>query len=206
MYRKLLCVGVLASGLSPVFADDFTNETTSTDSVMGGSGMYFGGQLGMSNLHYGPSSGYLKSDTTTDNKKLAARGYVGYAFSQFIGLELGYDYYGYPKFSSSSGNSQNFLQQGIDFVAKASLPLDYGFGFYIKGGLVGVFRGALNRNTNTFVQQDSNFTVAPVGSIGFNYWFAPHMALDLSWTKTITVSNLPTIDFIGLGLTYKINI
>lgn len=209
MYKKILCVGILTTcSLNNIaFADDIGgNEYTDANNKNGDSGIYLGAQFGMSKMHYSASSGYLNTNNTVDDNKLAGRGYIGYAFSQFIGTELGYDYYGYPNFKNTNGNTQNFLQQGFDLVAKASLPLDYGFGFYIKGGLAWVHRGALHNNANTFAEKDSNSKITPIGALGINYWFAPNIALDLSWTKTMTVSNLPTVDFISFGITYKINI
>jgi len=206
MYKKILCISILACSLNSIaFADEPApggNEYASTGS---NAGVYFGGQLGMSNMHYG--SKYLIANNSVENTKFAGRGYLGYAFSQFIAAELGYDYYGYPKFKNTvNGNTQDILQQGFDLVAKASLPLDYGFGFYIKGGLAWVHRSALNGNLGTFAQKDSNSKITPVGALGVSYWFTPNIAADLSWTKTMTVSDLPTIDFIALGLTYKINV
>ncbi|EKE01982.1 MAG: hypothetical protein ACD_21C00011G0007 [uncultured bacterium] len=206
MYKKILCVSVLALGLNgTALAEDFNGSEYSSISDSN-SGIYLGAQLGMSNLHYGPSSNYTTSSTTVDNRNFAGRGYAGYAFSQFISAELGYDYYGFPKFKNTNGNTQNFLQQGVDLVAKATLPLDYGFGFYIKGGLAWIHRGSLNSNSGTFASKDANSTITPVGGLGANYWFAPNIALDLSWTKTMTVSDLPTTDFIALGIVYKLNI
>lgn len=209
MYKKILCISILACGLNSIaLADDIGGSEYTSDANVSNNnaGIYLGGQLGMSNSHYGPSSNYLIANNSVDNNKFAGRGYIGYAFSQFIGTELGYDYYGYPNFKNSNGNTQNFLQQGFDLVVKASLPLDYGFAFYIKGGAAWVHRGDLHGNSNTFANKDADSKFTPVGALGVNYWFAPNIALDLSWTKTMTVSDLPTIDFIGLGLTYKINI
>jgi OOP family OmpA-OmpF porin len=208
MYKKILCACVLALGLGPTaFAEDFGGseyDAVTADSEE--AGIYFGGQLGMSNMHYG--SRYTVPGNTVDNSKFASRAYLGYAFSQFISAELGYDYYGRPKFTAAggSGNTQDILQQGMDLVAKAALPLDYGFGFYIKGGLAWVHRSNLNGNGGMFDSKESNDRITPVGGLGINYWFAPNIALDLSWTKTMTVSDLPTIDFISLGIVYKLNI
>lgn len=210
MYKKILCTSILAFGINSIsLADDLgTNESTiDANNNSSNSGIYFGGQLGMSNMHYGPSSGYTTvPGNTVDNYKFAGRGFFGYAFSQFISAELGYDYYGNPNFKSSTGNTQSILQQGFDLVGKASLPLDYGFGLYIKGGLAWIHRGILNSNSGTFTQQNSNNKITPTCSLGVNYWFASNMAIDLSWTKTMTIGSLPTIDLFGVGLIYKINI
>ncbi len=208
MCKKILALSILALGLNGIaLADDFggneyTATTTSSDS---NAGIYFGAQLGMSNMHYG-SNPYTIATNSVDNRKFAGRGYLGYAFSQYISTELGYDYYGYPNFKAADGNTQNILQHGMDLVGKASLPLDYGFGLYVKGGLAWVHRAALHANNNHFAEKDANSKIAPVGGLGINYWFAPNIALDLSWTKTMTVGDLPTIDFFALGLVYKINI
>ena len=207
MTKKILCLSILTLGLNTAFAnDDFTNDAYTEVDNSANAGIYFGAQLGMSNMHYGPSSGYLLGTNTVDNKKLAGRGYIGYAFSQFISAELGFDYFGYPNFKAQDGNTQNILQQGLDLVAKATLPLDYGVAFYIKGGLAWIHRSPLNANNNTFAAKSANSTFAPIGSLGVNYWFVSNIALDLAWTKTMTISNLPTIDFFSLGIVYKINI
>jgi len=213
MYKKILCVSILALGLNGIaLADDlggneFSSDSSATTTAFN-PGIYLGGQIGGTNLHYNGSS-YTSAGTNSsyvDDYKLAARGYLGYAFTQFISTELGYDYYGRPKFKNTNGNTQDILQQGMDLVVKANLPLDYGFGLYIKGGMAWVYRSALNSNNNTFVGKDSNSTFTPLAGLGINYWFAPNIALDLSWTKTMSVSDLPTTDLVTIGLIYKINI
>ena len=220
MYKKILCVSMLALGLNAAaLADDFGggdfasgggnssgSEFSSDSSSNSNSGIYFGGQIGATNLHYRGSSYTTSNSSYDDTYKLAARGYLGYAFTQFISTELGYDYYGRPKFKNTNGNTQDILQQGMDLVVKANLPLDYGFGLYIKGGMAWVYRSALHNNANTFAEKGAGSKFTPVAGVGINYWFAPNMALDLSWAKTMTVSDLPTIDLITLGFIYKINI
>ena len=206
MHRKTACSILSAFGLLSIvsqtaFGDDGLMVEPSN------SGIYFGSQLGMSKLHYDGSI-YTASDSKYDNQSLlAGRIFAGYAFSQFIATELGYDYYGYPKLiNTDDGNTQNFLQHGLDFVAKANLPLNYGFNFYAKAGLALIHRGTLNNNNETFVQKDRNNRITPVGALGVSYQFAPNIAIDLSWTKTMSVSDLPTTDIIGLGFIYKINL
>jgi len=220
MYKKLLCVGVLACGINNVvLAEDFdaskpesqpafNAETSSTDVVNAyNPGIYLGGQLGMSSLHYGPHTNYLLPRNGVENQKFAGRACLGYAFSQFIALELGYDYYGQPKFKDNiTGNTQQISQQGIDFSGKASLPLDYGFGFYIKAGLAWVHRSALTDNAGNFASKDANNKFAPLGGLGVNYSLTQNLMLDLGWTKTMTISNLATADLITLGLTYKFTV
>lgn len=202
MYKKVLYISILSFGLSSfAFADDVIDDNSTSNF---NPGIYFGGQLGMSDMHYG--SQYMVSGNAVDNIKFAWRACAGYAFSQFISAELGYDYYGRPNFKAADGNTQNILQYGADLFAKASLPLDYGFGLYVKGGLAWVHRSALHSNEGDFAEKRENSRITPVGALGLNYWFAPNIAVDLSWAKTMTISDLPTTDFFGLGIIYKINI
>lgn len=220
MYKKLLCIGVLACGLnSAVLAEDFDASKDDVQpafdaQTQGGDavntynpGIYLSGQLGMSSLHYGPHTNYLLPRNSVENQKFAGRACLGYAFSQFIALELGYDYYGHPKFKDNiTGNTQQISQQGFDFSGKASLPLDYGFGFYIKAGLAWVHRSALSDNSGNFTSKNANSKLAPLGGLGVNYSLTQNLMLDLGWTKTMTISNLATADLITLGLTYKFTV
>ena len=200
VYAASLAFGLLSLIFQTALGDDGLLAEPSN------SGIYFGGQLGTSKLHYDGSS-YTNSKSHYDRHRLlAGRVFVGYAFSQFIAAELGYDYYGYPKFKhNDNNNTQDLLQHGLDLVAKANLPLNYGFSFYAKAGLTLIHRGTLNNNSGTFEQKNSNNKVTPVGALGVSYQFAPNIAMDLSWTKTMHISDLPSTDLFGVGFTYKIN-
>jgi OOP family OmpA-OmpF porin len=207
MSKKILSAWIMTLGIaSGAFAEDFvSNEYASSyNNSNCNIGIYFGGQLGMSNMHYG--SKYTIPGNTVENNKLAGRIYLGYIFSQFISAELAYDYYGRPKFKAVDGNTQDILQHGGDLIIKGTLPLDYGFGLYAKGGAALIHRSALHSNRRTFAEKEEDTKVTPVGGIGVNYWFAPNIALDLSWTKTMTIGDLPTTDFFLLGINYKINL
>lgn len=211
MYKKILCCVILALGLNTsVLAYDFGGSEYSSgfdSSTDFNPGIYFGGQAGIANLHYGGSKYTTANSSYDSGYNFAARGYLGYAFNPYISAELGYDYYGRPKFKSYDRNTQNILQHGMDLMAKATLLLDYGFGLYIKGGLAWVHRSALHATgTGQFAEKESNNKIIPIGALGIHYWFAPNIALDLGWTKTITVGDLPTIDLFTLGFIYKINI
>ena len=169
-------------------------------------GIYFGAQFGASNTHY-TSSYSIPTNDFDKGYHFSFRLHAGYAFSEFIALESGYTYYGQPKFIEKKTTvTQHFLQQGVDLMAKASLPLDYGFGLYAKGGLAWIFRGALHSKGGLFGDRSSNNKITPVGSIGINYWFTSNMALDFGFTKTMKAGSLPTIDFFALGIIYKINV
>lgn len=203
MCKKMLCLSLLAFGLSTsALSYNFINTAANPTE-----GIYLGGQLGISRLHYSGSS-YTKTESSAydKNSPLAGKIYLGYMFSPFISTEFGYNYYGHPKFRNKDGNTQNFLQHGCSLIAKASLPLDYGFNFYLKAGLAMIHRGSLNSNNNSFVQKDPSNKVTLVGALGISYWFATNMAIDLVWDKTMKIGDLPSNNLISLGFIYKISL
>jgi hypothetical protein len=211
MFKRVLYPFLIAACLSSIaIADDFDDEYGDSDSLLTSEqkGIYFGIQGGSANMHY-DGSAYTNARSIDDSAyHFAGRGFIGYAFSPFISLEIGYDYYGHPKFKDTqTGNVQNITQQGMDFVVKANLPLDYGFALYLKGGIAWVHRSTLHpTKINSFVYQESNEKFPVVAAAGIDYWFIPNMAIDFCWAKTLTISNLPTSDLLTIGLIYKINL
>lgn len=165
--------------------------------------IYVGGQLFRTNMNYGGSS-YTLPTNSVDDKMWGGRLYAGYSFTDLLAAELGYNYFGKPEFKHNpTGNKQDMLQQGVDLVGKLSIPLDYGIGFYAKGGAMWVHRDSLESRGGFFVSKGSNGQLVPVGGIGLSYNFNQSWSVDLSWTGTPTVSDLPKMYIYGIGLTYK---
>lgn len=198
MYKKIAIISMLTFGFAT--ASFAANESFNTNT-----GFYVGGQAGFANMHYTGSSYTLPfSLNSVDNVQFATRIYGGYSFLDWLAVELGYDYFGYPKFIfTPTGNDQDFLQQGIDLVGKASVPLNYGFGLYFKAGAVGVHRGALHQRDGEFVDKEANSRISPLAGIGATYAFTNNMAVDISWSRSLSVSDLPKIDLFGVGIIYK---
>jgi len=195
MRKKIVLItAVAALGLSATSAFAFNNKN-----------IYVGGQLLRTDMNYSGSS-YLLSSNSVDDKLWGGRLYAGYSFTDMWSAELGYGYYGKPEFKHDpSGNKQDMLQQGIDLVGKVSVPLDYGFGVYAKGGAMWVHRDSIESRSGDFVSKTSDSKFVPVGGVGVNYNFNPSWSADLSWTGTPTVSDLPKMYMYGVGLTYKFN-
>ncbi|MCL5260979.1 MAG: outer membrane beta-barrel protein [Gammaproteobacteria bacterium] len=198
MNKKILLASIFTLILSATaFADD---PLTST-----GSGVFIGGQLGMSDMHYSGTV-YLLPTNDVESRKFAGRFYAGYSFTDFIAAELGYGYYGSPVIKDkATGNTQDFIQQGLDLLCKISIPLDYGFSFYLKGGANLVHRGALTNRGGLFTDQNAHYKVAPEATIGAAYFFIPNMGLDISASRTFKNGSLPNMDFFALGFIYKFN-
>lgn len=167
------------------------------------SGPYVGVQGGWTDMHYsGPD--YLLSSNSIKDQKFGGRIYGGYAFSEFIAAELGYDYFGTPKIKHDpTGNEQDFIQQGLDLTGKVTVPLDYGISFFGKIGLDWVHRDAVESRSGYFAERDSNNKIVPAVGLGFGYTFNLNWAADLSWTKTFSNGSLPKMDFFAVGIAYR---
>lgn len=200
MYKKILLVSAFALGLSSAALADGEDVNFNFNHSI-----YFGGQATYSNLHYGSNSYTLWRDSI-ESRKWGGRGYLGFSFNEFIAAELGYDYLGRPKIIDHvTSNTQDFLQQGIDLVGKATLPLDYGFGVFIKAGGMWVYRSAVASRAGCFADKDSNGKLTAIGGLGVSYNFVPNIGIDLSYTRSFAVGDLPTMDIFAVGLSYKIN-
>lgn len=189
--KLLLTTSILALALSSAA---FANKN-----------FYVGGQLFKTSMNYGGSS-YTLSSNGVDDKLWGGRLYGGYSFTDLLSAELGYNYFGKVDFKHHpTGNKQDMLQQGIDLVGKLTLPLDYGFGFYAKGGAMWVHRDSLESRSGFFSSKSSDGQLVPLGGIGISYNFNKAWSVDLSWTGTPTVSDLPKMYIYGVGVSYKFN-
>lgn len=170
------------------------------------SGFYIGGQFGKTDQNYSGDIDYLLPVNSVDDKPWGGRGYLGYSFNEFLSLEAGYDYFGSVEFTHDpTGNKQDMLAQAGDLLAKASLPLDYGFGLYLKAGGIWVHRGDLESRDNFFADKPANWTLTVDGAFGISYNFTPAISMDISWNKTMKRLDLPSIDFYAIGLRYAFN-
>jgi OOP family OmpA-OmpF porin len=202
MLKKILLMSstcCFVCGLGSAFADD--------SSIV--SGPYVGGQIGQSHMNYSDTS-YTGNTTGTgqnsaDSNKGALRIFGGYNFTQFLAAELGYGYYGKPEIKHPSGNTQDFLQQGIDLDLRINIPLSYGLGIYAKGGANWIHRGSLEPRSGYFADKPENSKIVPLGGLGVSYDINQTWSTDLSWTRSESSGDLPNLVFYGLGVTYKFN-
>lgn len=187
-------------GLSLIGSVALANDYSSNPSA---TGMYVGAELGGANTDYGGTS-YLYSYNSAQDGVFAGRAYAGYSFTEILAAELGYDYLGNIEFKHNpTGNTQDLTQQGLDLVGKATIPLDYGFAFFLKAGGMFVFRSELDSHSNFFKAKDSNTKFVPIGGLGLAYSFDPSWSADVSWTGSVSNGDLPNIYFYGVGLTYR---
>jgi hypothetical protein len=170
------------------------------------SGFYIGGQFGKSDLNYSGDTDYLLPVNSVDDKPLGGRGYIGYSFNEFLSLEAGYSYFGSATFTHNpTGNKQDMLTQAGDLLAKGSIPLDFGFGVYLKVGGIWVHRDDLESRSNFFADKPANWTLTVDGAVGLSYNFNPAWSADVAWNKSMKRLDLPSIDFYTIGLRYAFN-
>ncbi|MDR1012268.1 MAG: outer membrane beta-barrel protein [Coxiellaceae bacterium] len=204
MRKGLLSIGIILCLSDIVLASGFFERDIAAAGF--NPGVYLGGQAGITNLNYDESDYINLNSGYDDISNPATRWYLGYSFNQHISTELGYNYFGHPKFNSEDGNTQDILQHGVDLVMKATLPINYCFGLYAKGGASWIHRSSLHPCGCHFADKNANSKLVPIGGLGINYWLASNIAIDIGCTKTMPVSDLPTTDFFALGIVYKITL
>jgi hypothetical protein len=162
---------------------------------------YIGFQVGHVNMDYSGSK-YTTTDSV-DSKKYGGRAYVGYSFTETLAGEVGYMYLGSPSFKHFTGNEQSFIQQGIDADIKVSVPLNFGLGFYVKGGGAWIHRGKMDSCSGFFVAKDSDSKVSLLAGMGATFNLAPAWGFEAFFTRMFESGSLPKTDFYGLGLILK---
>ncbi|MFA6408895.1 MAG: outer membrane beta-barrel protein [Gammaproteobacteria bacterium] len=165
-------------------------------------GYNIGIQGGMSSLGYYTTDVVKSGSGSVKSNKAFGRIYGGYDFTENLGLQLGYAYYGKPEFTSSSGLKQSFTQQGVDLSGLVSLHFAHNFGFYLKGGTTWVFRSSVPDSTY-FKAKASSSKLALLLGLGATYDFTKSLTADLSATRIFNNGNLPKMDLYGIGLTYR---
>jgi OOP family OmpA-OmpF porin len=162
-------------------------------------GLYLGGSVG--GTKYRHACDGLPGGVSCDETDVGWRGFVGYQFNHWIGLEFGYADLGKAE-ASTPGVVASVKARSADLVAVASFPINELFGVYGKLG------GARTRVTATapgFSAKDTstNFTFGA----GARLNFARNWGARLEWQRYHDVGDETTtgkgkIDYFSLGLLY----
>lgn len=169
-------------------------------------GPTFGFQLGYACMKYRNGDFAKVPGTNIDNKRFAGRLYGGYSFTDHLGLQLGYTYFGAPTLHEPpSGLKEDFTQQGIDLSGILSLTFDYGLGFYLKAGDTVIHRSEFSSN-QFFVGHKSSNKNALLYGFGLTYDFDPAWSFEIAWTQITSSGDLPRTDFYTAGLNYRIGV
>jgi hypothetical protein len=166
---------------------------------------------------------------------MSGRFFAGYQFTPYFALETGYTQFNKTDFSGagyiSDFDDDGLLRQAIsqvyegeltehalDLMAKFTLPLQYGFGIFVKGGFAYI---AADRHinlreddysgysqTHTYIQNvlytASYQAVRPTYSVGVNYTI-PKTPLDLSvsYTEIVGGGGISKTSLAALGISIK---
>lgn len=202
MSTKKLIVALAALGVSAAaFAGGYVNKgavpvATSPAPVVAASdaGFVVGVQGGWANTHQANGADQLKGD----DDGFAARGYVGYDFNKYLGLEAGYTYLPKTTFDVG-GDVKNYA---VDLLAKISYPVNNAFSVFAKAGA-----GYVNQKQEAAGVSQTNDSVVPAFGVGAAYQIMPNLAIDASWLRYSgnydATDGVTNVDFASVGLSYK---
>jgi len=230
MVKKLL-VGAAALGLTvaALANGNSVSESTALAAVPASEfnpGIYLGLQGG-----YG-LSGWKRADGSdlkvSDDASLTGRVFIGYDFTKYWAMELGYAYFGSKTKIRDTSNTlaSEITTQAFDLVGKGKVPVVDNFDIYGKFGIGYLMSKGIQKAQGTFSdgtyylgEKDKQNNVAGVVGVGAEYYFMPNLWMDLSWTRYMTNAKFgttqgstnyfgkyqPDADFYALGVAYKFN-
>lgn len=207
MSTKKLIVALAALGVSAAaFAGGYVNKgavpvATSPAPVMASSdaGFVVGIQGGWADTHQANINTSAGTAFPGDDDGFAARGYVGYDFNKYLGLEAGYTYLPKTTYDNNGGTIKNYA---VDLLGKISYPVNNTFSVFAKAGA-----GYLNQKLEGAVGNQTNDAVVPAFGVGAAYQVMPNLAIDASWLRFSgnydSADNVTNVDFASVGLSYK---
>ncbi len=181
------------------------------------------------------SASFTQQDV--DDTGLAGRLYAGYQFNPYFAMEAGYTQFSKTEFSMLANTSVTTLEgtgdtnsstyyngdiseHAVDLSAKGTLPLQYGFGLYVKAGLsyiqadryVNAFTnaGATTTNVNAYnVPVETTYSqtyqaVRPNYGGGIDYTIPnTNVDVEIFYNEIAGAGAIPTASMWGGGLAYK---
>jgi OOP family OmpA-OmpF porin len=158
------------------------------------SGFYVGGGGGQSNLldlsnicnNRLPAGGI--TPTTCDNKGAAWKGFAGYQFIRYFGVELGYYSFGKGTIKTASGGEIEYKARGPYAGIVVTAPMTDRLSFV---GRVGALRWStkLNADANSGVTGVSDNGINGSFGIGLEYMFTDTFGVRGEFERFVTVGN-----------------
>jgi outer membrane immunogenic protein len=192
------------------------------------------------------------SATHMDNIGIGGRVYAGYQFNPYFAMETGYTQYAKTTFGGTARTSQTSVtnypagiaptgipqsgvtkyygeitEHAIDMVAKATMPLQSGFGLYAKAGMAyiaadkhvnanssgttitNVNNGTTTTVTNGVSAYGTTYTKSyqgfrPVAGAGISFTVPnTNITLDASYTRVFSYGAIPNASLAAFGAEYK---
>jgi OmpA-OmpF porin, OOP family len=218
MSVKTLSVALVTLGTLSLCSAAFADQND-------GHGIYIGGQVGYGKAGYGSDiRDFFKSapNSNTDEGGIAGRGYVGYQFNQYIGIETGYTifsdhtYKGYDSYNGYGLSVEDKLKTDAwDILGKVGMPFgNSGFSGNVKAGVAYIMAkselSASSSGTTVSVSDETN-AWKPVAGAGVAYNFNKNLAVDVSYLHYFGSNShlfdrnisAPNADFVGVGISYR---
>jgi hypothetical protein len=159
-----------------------------------------------------------------DDTGIGGRLYAGYQFTPFFATELGYTQFAKTSFSAdatttwTTPNQDTFAykshydgeitENAVDLVAKATAPIQYGLGLYVKAGAAYITADR-SLDVSSVPIPYTAYTktyqaVRPVAGAGINYTFPnTSFALDLSYMRIFGSGAIRDAQLGSVGIEYK---
>jgi hypothetical protein len=168
------------------------------------SGFYLGLQAGYTRADYDLDT-FLDKEFTHD--EFAGRGYIGFKFNQYLGLETGYVMLASSDLPKDFGDVKTTIW---DFLLKVGVPIgDSGVRVDVKGGYahVGAQFDANDIAESAGLHDVSEWKFRPVGGATLTYNFNKNLAIDGSYMHVFgdpegSALGTPNTDLALLGISF----
>lgn len=172
---------------------------------------YVGGKVGWSRYDKTGMKNDFKGigDGPTRKDQLGAGAFLGYQVNQYLGFELGGDWFGRMAYKGNTKNGA-FKAYGAQLGARFSYPVAQDLDIYTRVGGE-VWKAKTKGNINGKRLEKSDTGVSPFVAVGFEYALTESLAtrLDYQWTRKIGDSKdmgvAPHNGMLSLGLSYRFN-
>jgi OOP family OmpA-OmpF porin len=174
-------------------------------------GVYLGGGLGISSL-----ADFSDADKSGNNTGLGGRVFIGYNFTQYIGVEAGYNKYADTSYALNDDTNFTFDYElyTLDALAKLYLPLtsiNPALDVYALGGVASAYGSVSNVQYYGYgAPSTSNNTFVAMVGLGAQYAITPHLTTALEYTLTGGTSGdsenlgIPQSSLVTLNVAYQI--
>lgn len=176
-------------------------------------GFYMGLMLGPATNGSGDVQAQKQGGGTTlatpRSSQFGTRIYMGNKMNDYVGLELGLDYFTKIKYDSKNVetcNSPNATVKVVDFLVKGDYSLGTYFDVFGKAGAGYVYdttSGSLNPDPSKacgVTKRDGH--VRPILAVGGSYDLNQNWLFDLTWTHILVGGTIKSVDHIAIGVTY----
>ena len=166
------------------------------------SGIVIGIGGGYANTHWDNIE--IPGFSSVSSGGFAGQVYLGYDFSRYFGLQLGYVYLPTAK-DNFDLKATNYA---VDLLAKLSVPVSGGFSIHaLAGG--SYLRSNVDADFAGYLADNSRSHVGPAFGVGASYEFIPNLAIGVDWMrfsgqgKISDSSYQPSPDAVFVNLSYK---